>query len=471
MRASRPAPAPAGPTATSRPAAPAPGRSARLRQLLAGAALALAALPGPAALPPYPEALYPELRDLLLAAREQSPALETQDLLVEQAEGGELAAGAARRPSLFLSSRLAGSYEYREDLDDTRSRAMADASLTLRQPLYAWGALESAAHLGRLRREMAGLERRQAARLLLREVREGYAQLWLARHGSEVTENQLAVTRKLLADQEDLFLRGRLPEQQILETRLQTEELSEHLAGAARAVATLESALADAAGPGTDPTALARVTFAEFPLPEEEELRALPDSLGTAPGEAPGLLRARQELALEEEQEVLLRARQKPRLDAVAGVFQDQLDDYATNETALRVFTFGGLQITWNLFDGYETRGLLISQQARQRLAERQIERQGRLHQRTTRDLADQARFHRAQVVARERRVQLLGQSLALREQQVRQQAASLNDLLLEQIRHAQARRSAYEARLNLLTVLARLRVEYADDPLLQGWN
>jgi hypothetical protein len=173
--------------------------------------------------------------------------------------------------------------------------------------------------------------------------------------------------------------------------------------------------------------------------------------------------------AVEQEHLSILDKRHWPVFDFVAGVFTDQLEAVNVDDTVMRVGYFAGVQVNWNVFDGWETNALKRSTLARKRAHE--LRREDSLGQRASRaaTLLAELRLNRSQIEVREKRQGLIERRTQLLRQQADRDLVSGTDLMEGEIHHLEVTRQLLEARVNYLVNLMELGVLLNGDPALAG--
>lgn len=418
-----------------------------------------------------PEDFFLELRGMLLQALDRAPDMEAENLSLEEARGNLRAALSQGLPRVRLDTRFLYQYEERLDAENDdydQSDVVATANLQVTQPIYHWGAISASRRIGELDFDRALEDRLGVGSRVAFEVRNRYLDYLLANYRLILAQENNAVADRLVRQQEELAAAGRVAEQTVLETRLAAQRITESLVFARKDVAALEVFLSRATGvTPTPPTA----------LPEPIELAQLSESaLGRAaagiPADNPSLSNMR--LALEQEQERfrMIRAETRPKINLVAGIFQDQVDDIRTNfsiATVPRINFYAGVQVSWNIFDGWQTEGLKMASLARQRMGQARLAQEEERLAREVDRLVTEIRFSAEQQETRDRRAELLTQRLALMEEQAAQQRVALNTVLRERNEVEQARLDAIAVRFDLLRNLARLQVILTGDPLVES--
>ena len=232
-------------------------------------------------------------------------------------------------------------------------------------------------------------------------------------------------------------------------------------------IANLEDRLGATIGDASYPRSLGNAPFPEvFPL-EDMETNRIRQILNNSLPPAPSILHWQKNLEIEKLNWKILRQRTRPKVDLVLGVFQDQVDAASTDQFINRFNYIAGFQVNWNIFDGFETRGMLTSSRARQRLYELQLEQaeialaqEGRLFLR-------EILFLERQMATRQKKLSLLNQQLALKERQVDEGLIPANELLRETIDFETANIALTQTKVNYLVGLSKLYTIIGEDPYL----
>ena len=404
----------------------------------------------------HPEDHFAELRELLRHASENAPSLEMSAYRVEEAEGERMAAHAANKPRVHANVRGALSLEQRSDVDSLETRGLATAGLQLRQPLYYWGATEATRQVGSLRLEQAELEAMDARLGLTRELRMVYLELVMARDGLRLLESSAATAREMEATQSELVREGSLPEVELLESRITLYDYEEQLVQAKSRVRRLEDRLVLLSG---DERArkLGQVSFPEITPLTPDELHRLRERIDHTARPPVTVLREEVALRMEQENHRVIRSSKRPLVDLVAGISQDQLESVGQAQYEYRVLYFAGLQVSWNLFDGRETRGRELSSLARQRLLELRAEESRQRHRQELMGVFEDLQQNLQQMLVRDRRDELAKQRLQLREDLAERGQVSRIDLLRDRLHADDVRMRALRARVDYLLNLSRI--------------
>jgi len=421
---------------------------------------------------PFAEDLFPELHELLDLAMTQSSKLELATLRVEEREGDLDAMKGSRRPRAQLYAQLLGSYETRDDIEN-RFRGSGNANLKVTQPLYQWDALERRETIARHRVTLEELETERTGSSQFMQLRQAYLHWVLMRERRTILEQSIGLSESFVEARRKLVEAGVSSEQDVLEMEAQLMENRESLAYVENSISDLETSFKRLAGPGVDLQALRGDSLdLILPMSDEDfaELSKFALSIGT---DATDPLTARFDLLeeIEDEQLAILDKRNWPSFDLVAGIFTDQLDSVNQEDYFLRTQYYAGLQISWNIFDGWQTDGFKRSALARKRTWSVMREESGNDNLNTIETLLANLRLNLKQIEARSKRESLLERRVELLQQQVQQNQASGVDLMEGEIDYLEVRRRLMEARVSYLMNLMELGVLIDEDPAITRYR
>ncbi len=414
--------------------------------LLASAALA----DGPA----YPEAGLPELARLLDEAREKSPALVSQALAQQEATARLDAARSGYYPRVDINAN----FGYRKSMYQESGIADEDSfganfNAVIRRPLYHWGAIEARIRQARLDFINEDLERVHLLRGIKRSLRADY--LALIVHRAEL--NNLALRRQAA---EDALARtasdraaGTIGEAEAEEARLSVEQSLIDIEAIEAEQARILAAYKRDLGWDT-PLALDQAPASpDLPalLAWVERTRATGlDSWLSDQGE----VQRRQNL-LEREKAELIRiaAGQRPLFNFAASAGQGQSNTAGQNNVNTFSY-FVGVDVSWNIFDGFETSAK--RREANFRL--RRIERELAAYQDELRaqsfDLLRQIAFRARQLQLDERRAALSATTLATQEREAGEGRVSAAALRERRLASGESALNALRSRVTLLLAL-----------------
>ncbi len=414
-----------------------------------------------------PEELFPELSQLLSVALEQSLNVNVGRLKVDEAEGNLDTAEGRRRTHVNTYGRATVRSQNRDDIDGASTQGLVIANLQVTRPLFHWGSLEAAEEMGELRRDSAISSLLSIKGNLLINVRNLYLQLALSRQSGRLHEKNLELGQKLISNQERLLELGQSTPQQLLETRLLLQQFEENLLSTEKHISNLEDRLGAATGTKVLPGVLGNTSFPPVLPLEEIETERIQLVLNNALPPAPSILHWEKNLEIEKLNWKVLRQRTKPKIDLVLGIFQDQVDTVSTDEFVNRFNYFAGFQVNWNIFDGFETKGMLSSSRSRQRMYELQLEQAEMALAQEGRQFLREILFLERQMATREKKLSLLNQQLALKERQVDEGLIPANEYLRETINFENANIELMRTKVNYLLGISNLYIVMGEDPLL----
>lgn len=404
--------------------------------------------------PAYPEAQLPELARLLDEAREKSPALVSQALAQKEA----VARLDAARSGYYPRVDVYANFGYRKSIYQESGIADEDSfganfNAVIRRPLYHWGAIEARIRQARLDFVNEDLERVHLLRGIKRSLRADY--LALIVHRAEL--NNLALRRQAA---EDALARtasdraaGTIGEAEAEEARISVEQSLIDIEAIEAEQARILAAYKRDLGWDT-PLALDQAPASpDLPalLAWIERTRATGlDSWLTDQGE----VQRRQNL-LEREKAELVRitAGQRPLFNFAASAGQGQSNTAGQNNVDTFNY-FVGVDVSWNIFDGFETSAK--RREANFRL--RRIERELAAYQDELRaqsfDLLRQIAFRARQLQLDERRAALSASTLATQEREAKEGRVSTASLRERRLASGENELAALRSRVTLLLAL-----------------
>jgi outer membrane protein TolC len=414
----------------------------------------------------FAEELFPELNELIARAALEAPELRLMELRMEERAGDLDVVIGQNRPSARLNARMVGSYEMRDDIDNEfRGDVTAGASVT--QPLYQWGNLKRREAVARQRLELEGVEFENSGARQFMELRRAYLEWLLMRERRQIIGQSIELSESFVSARRQLLEVGQSSEQDVLEMEARLLENRESLAYVERSISTLESTLTRLTGISFTEGGLQGASLAVIEPMSAEAFAELNEAVtGRRPVDGDPLERRWELLErIEDEQLAMLDKRNWPFLDLVAGVFTDELDSINQQDSVIRTQFYAGVQLSWNIFDSWQTDGYKRSTLARKRAyALRREEASGDFERRVD-ALLTELQLNLKQIEARGKRERLLDRRVILLREQAERNLITGVDLIEGEINYLEVRQRLMEARVNYLMNLMELGVLLEMDP------
>ncbi|MEZ5276203.1 MAG: TolC family protein [Opitutaceae bacterium] len=305
------------------------------------------------------EDLFPQLRPILLSAAQQAPSILSRNVEVAIAEANSVIANADRYPSAAGLLRYDYRKESRLDRPDIDYSNKLFYFFQASYPLYHWGAIQAAGEIGKIGIELAEGQMESAYRQLVQSVRSQYLGLVIQKMDLKNAEADLEKRRNELADLKEQLEAGAIAANRVgsagfslQEAELRYDRQASEFAYSLRQFGRLVGDLSFSQEHVAD----------EFPGVGHN-----PEQLGELLGafvhggfkDDPRVMATELEIEREEMNYRIHNVRNRPKFNLITGISQDEIsyDANIANKyqtTAL----FAGVSLNWNIFDGYETRGL-----------------------------------------------------------------------------------------------------------------
>ncbi len=416
----------------------------------------------------YAEDLFPELTDLMYLAADEGPEAQLVELGVEEKEGDLDVARSQRRPRINMYARLLAAYEWREDIDD-RLRGRINANLSMTQPLYYWGNLKRREEVAEDRLAAQKLDARNRGLQSIMRLRRSYLEWLLVRERREILRQSISLSDSYVDARRQLVDAGRSSEQDVLEMEARLLEKSEALARTEKRSIELAAILRQLVGPSLDLNHLQGASLSDIEPMSEDAFRELESRVRGQSGEYLNLDQERWELlvSVEEKNIETLDKNTWPSVDFVAGFYSDQIDGINQADPVFRVQAFAGLQMNWNIFDGWQNDGWKRGAMARKRGFELQADMADEDARRQAETLLAELQLNLKQIEARGKRESILSRRLELLNNQMDLATVTGADLIEAEIDYLQARQGLMEARVDYLMNLMELGALLGLDPAL----
>ncbi|MGC9452590.1 MAG: TolC family protein [Oceanipulchritudo sp.] len=414
----------------------------------------------------FAEEIFPELRGLMETAVQKGGEFRLNALQVEERQGELDVAKGQRRPSVDLHARVLGAYEIREDIDNDTSADLY-GRFTMTQPLYHWGRLERRQSIAENRVALEEGEYRQKGTRHFMDLRRAYLEWLLMREHRTILEQSIRLSGSYVEARTQLVQAGRASEQDLLEMEAWLMENREGLARISKRVRELELRIEQLVGSPVDFSLLGERSLALIEPMAEEQLLQWMDRENRAPEDLwnPHAEYFSMQKTIQDEQLEILDKNHWPTLDFVSGVFTDQLDSINQQDSVLRVRFYAGLQVNWNIFDGWQTDGYKRTTLARKRAFALREERARDESRQRFRSLLADLQLNLKQIEAREKREQILARRVELLRQQAQRDQATDTDLIGGEIDYLEVRQRLMEARVHYLVNLMELGILLGKDP------
>ena len=149
----------------------------------------------------------------------------------------------------------------------------------------------------------------------------------------------------------------------------------------------------------------------------------------------------------------------------MAGIFSDYLDSINQEDFVFRIQYYAGVQVNWNIFDGWQTDGWKRSSLARKRAYALQEEAARDETRQRIETLLAELQLNLKQIEARSKREIILDRRVTLlREQADRNQVTGV-DRIEGEIDYLEVRQRLMEARVYYLLNLMELGLLLGEDP------
>jgi outer membrane protein TolC len=416
-----------------------------------------------------PERLFPELDRILHEAVQQSPAMLLRNLDLEIARGDEMQAKAGLYPNAGGYLSYQESNERREDRSSSFNTAILNYSYSISQPIWHWRIVSNNARIGEIRRQIAGHQYQDGYRLLSRQIRSAYLDLIVRRTTADQVKFNLKQAEDTLRTTEDRLTKGATSGVEVFQAqmaaqqaRLTTDRAAEDLNQALISFHRLTGRAAF--GVDQIPEGIPLISGGDDAPP-----RLLADFLSQKePGNLDTII-LRQQLETESLNLEIQRKRLYPMFNLAVGVNQSRQSYSLTNVQLYRVEDrYVGLNLSWSIFDGFATRGAVLSSLARKRQLE------ARYHE-LTQNLAEDAQRQAKQTEFALRQMRIYdrwfddrGNYLRAREEDFKRGTASETDLNGARAGYHQAEITAFGSRAAYLMQVCDFLGVIMEDPVLE---
>jgi outer membrane protein len=305
------------------------------------------------------------IEEAVALAQAQNPEIAIARKKVQAARGGFIEARSGYLPSLTSS----GLYDKRQQQTETRLREQDyNARLQIEQNLYTGGAVTSQVAIARLNIERQNYELQEIASRVAMEVRIAFNELLLNRAKVRVRQDSVRVLDEELKSQQQGFSVGIVGKLNVQRAEVALANERPELFNAQTQLRNSYLRLGDLFGADAGPGARAASFEVSGELQYQPNHADLNDCLARADANR-AVIKARQkDIQIEDQQYILDRSASRPHVRAFSGY-----EVYSERDPEVgQEFNYGylvGINATWNIFDGFATKGRMRATRARREAA------------------------------------------------------------------------------------------------------
>jgi outer membrane protein TolC len=322
-----------------------------------------------AALAVSPKALWAlavyTIDQAVAVAQERNPEILIARKKVLAAHGGFIEARSGFLPSLTSS----GLYDKRQTQSETNLRQEDyNAILRLEQNLYTGGAVTSQVAIAQLNIAKANYELQEIANRVTMDVRIAFNELLLNRATIRVREDSVRVLDEELKNQQEQLSAGIVSKLNVQRAEVALANERPELFNAQTELKNSYLRLAELFGTDLPPGRQGPPFEISGELQYRPNHADLNDCLARADTNRPVIKARQKDIEIEDRQYVLDRSATRPHVRAFSGyeVYSERDPDVGPE------FNYGGvvgINATWNIFDGFATKGRMQATRARREAA------------------------------------------------------------------------------------------------------
>lgn len=319
------------------------------------------------------EAQLPELKAILESAHKKAPELIKQAFINEEADARLKQAKSAYYPSLTAITNFGYRKDYRDSGAENTDNLGLTYSIALRRPLYHWGAIEAKIEQARIDNDSDQLAYLKNLQQIERNIRADYLTIIL---NNAALRNERAKQTILEGRSETNrinFEAGKMSALDYEKSRISLAQsllTIDRIAQSQQRIAERFQYFAGWENPTTSATEITAIDLnaTEAWLEEQHtQLQGASWTYATYSAE-------RQINSIKHQKEAITRikARQRPLVDASVTASHNQSN--TSNKNNVDTFSvFAGIRVTWNVFDGFNTRNAKIEAQTKVRRLEQEL--------------------------------------------------------------------------------------------------
>ena len=305
------------------------------------------------------------IEQAVAVAQERNPEILIARKKVLAARGSFIEARSGFLPALTSS----GLYDKRQTQSETNLRQEDyNAILKLEQNLYTGGAVTSQVAIAQLNIAKANYELQEIVSRVTMDVRIAFNELLLNRAKVRVRENSVQVLDEELKNQQERFGAGIVSKLNVQRAEIALANERPELFNTQTDLKNSYLRLAELFGTDSRPGAQAPPFEIAGELQYRPNHADLNDCLARADVNRPIIKGRQKDIEIEERQYVLDRSAMRPHVRAFSGY-----EAYSERDPAVgQEFNYGGvvgINATWNIFDGFATKGRMQATRARREAA------------------------------------------------------------------------------------------------------
>jgi outer membrane protein len=305
------------------------------------------------------------IEQAVAVAQEHNPEILIARKKVLAARGGFIEARSGYLPSLSSS----GLYDKRQTQSETSLRQQDyNAILRLDQNLYTGGAVSSQVAIAQLNIAKANYELQEVITRVIMDVRIAFNELLLNRAKVRVREESVRVLDQELNNQQERFSAGIVSKLNIQRAEVAAANERPELYNAQTELKNCYLRLSELFGTDVPPEAQAPPFEIAGELRYRPNHADLSNCLARADANRPVIKAREKDIEIEERQYVLDKSAMRPHVRAFSGyeVYSERDPEVGPE------FNYGGvvgINATWNIFDGFATKGRMQATRARREAA------------------------------------------------------------------------------------------------------
>ena len=305
------------------------------------------------------------IEEAVVLAQERNPEILIAHKKVTAARGGFIEARSGYLPSLSSS----GLYDKRQTQSETNLRQEDyNAIIKLEQNVYTGGAVGSQVAIAQLNIAKANYDLQETISRVTMDVRIAFNELLLNRAKVQVHEDSVRVFEQELKGEQENFNAGIVGKLNVQRAEVAVANERPELFSAQTDLKNSYLRLAELLGTDLAPGAQAPQFEISGQLQYRPNNPDLNDCLARADANR-GIIKSKaKDIVIEDRQYVLDRSASRPQVRAFSGyeIYSERDPDVGPE------FNYGGvvgINATWNIFDGYATRGRMQATRARREAA------------------------------------------------------------------------------------------------------